>query len=450
MSIAKAIEAPDQFTIDSNSAVASSGVSYSVNAVDDKGITTLFGGSETAAGESVDPYSALCISAFFNGVSILSSSIAGLPIDLIGRGRDGTRTPAEDHYITDLLLDRPNPATSWYVFRETLGAHAVSWGNAFAFIERARAGRILGLWQITPNRVKIDLDDETGLPSYLVDGKERFDFLDILHVPGLGFDGLCGYQLSTIARESLALAKATEKYGASFFGNSARPSGFLKHSKTLSQKSREGLKTSWEKLYKGSGNQHKVALLEEGLDFTPLTVPPETAQFLESRQFSIVEIARWLNLPPHMLKHLEQATQNNMEFMGTDFLRLSLMPWINRWEGELHYKLLGPEERRGLYFRHQVGGLLRATTRERYEGYGIARQWGWLSVNDIRRLEDLPPIKGGDTYLLPLNMVPANKLGDNGKAEYKLVDREGRIHEPSRLVDQYGRRIDSVYEGVAA
>ena len=245
---------------------------------------------------------------------------------------------------------------------------------------------------------------------------------DVLHIPGLGFDGLVGYSPIAMAKNAIGLAIATEEYGSKFFANGAAPSGVLEHPGTIKDPAR--IRESWQQTFGGSHNSNKIAVLEEGMKYTPISISPEQAQFLETRKFQINEIARIFRVPPHMVGDLEKSSFSNIENMSREFVTYTLDPWVVRWEQAMHRALLSEDEKKDFFFKFNVEGLLRGDYASRMTGYATARQNGWMSANDIRRLEDMDQIPadlGGDLYLVNGNMVP---LTDAGAAYKSKEDNE--------------------------
>jgi len=235
---------------------------------------------------------------------------------------------------------------------------------------------------------------------------------DILHVLGLGYDGLVGYSPIAMAKNAVGLAIAAEEYGAKFFANGAAPSGVLEHPGTI--KDPERIRESWQSTFGGSANSNKIAVLEEGLKYTPIAISPEQAQFLETRKFQINEIARIFRVPPHMLADLEKSSFSNIEQQSLEFVKYTLDPWVIRWEQAMNKALLLDSEKRSMFTKFNVDGLLRGDYASRMTGYATARQNGWMSANDIRELENLdriPADLGGDLYLINGAMT---KLADAG------------------------------------
>lgn len=340
---------------------------------------------------------------------------------IFGRSTAGKRVPG--HPLFTILHDAPNPEMTSFVFRETLMVHLLLWGNAYAQILRDRAGRVAGLYPLLPNRMSVNRDEAGRLyytyqrvtdenPNFKRGGEVTLSSADVLHIPGLGFDGLIGYSPIAMARNAVGMTLACEEYGASFFANGARPGGVLQHPGVLKDPAK--LRESWQAVYGGSANTGKVAVLEEGMTYQQIGIPPEEAQFLETRKFQVNEIARLYRIPPHMVGDLDKSSFSNIEQQSLEFVKYTLNPWVVRWEQALQKSLLLPEERKRYFIRFNVDGLLRGDYQSRMQGYAVGRQNGWLSANDIREMEDMNPIsaeEGGDTYLINGNMT---KLRDAG------------------------------------
>ena len=308
--------------------------------------------------------------------------------------------------------------------------HLLLWGNAYAQIIRNGKGEIVALYPLMPNKMSVDRDefghiiykysrsDDEAIKS------EQSVILtpyDVLHIPGLGFDGLVGYSPIAMSKNAIGMAIACEEYGAKFFSNGAAPGGVLEHPGTI--KDPERLRESWNRTFGGSRNSNKVAVLEEGLKFTPISISPNEAQFLETRKFQINEIARIFRIPPHMVGDLEKSSFSNIEQQSLEFVKYTLDPWVIRWEQSMYRTLLMSEEKGKYFFKFNVDGLLRGDYQSRMNGYAVGRQNGWMSANDIRELENLdriPTEDGGDLYLVNGNMM---KLTDAGAA-YGTVGKE--------------------------
>ena len=251
------------------------------------------------------------------------------------------------------------------------------------------------------------------------------DPAEVLHIPGLGFDGLVGYSPIAMAKNAIGMAIACEEYGAKFFANGAAPGGVLEHPGTIKDPQR--VRESWQSTFGGSGNANKIAVLEEGMKYTPIGISPEQAQFLETRKFQINEIARIFRVPPHMVGDLEKSSFSNIEQQSLEFVKYTLDPWVIRWEQSIQRSLLSKDEKAMYFVKFNLEGLLRGDYQSRMNGYAIGRQNGWMSANDIRELENLdriPAEDGGDLYLINGNMLPLQNAGafanintDNGKEE---------------------------------
>ena len=388
--------------------------------------TFFMGGS--SAGKAVTERSAMQMTAVYSCVRILAEAVAGLPLHFYKYEEDGSKKKAIDSNLYHLLHDEPNPEMSSFVFRETLMTHLLLWGNAYAQIIRNGKGEIVALYPLMPNKMTVDRD-ENGILYYSYqrsqeEGKEAGTVIlrtkDVLHIPGLGFDGLVGYSPIAMAKNAIGLAIATEEYGAKFFANGAAPSGVLEHPGTIKDPAR--LRENWNSTFGGSANSGKVAVLEEGMKYTPISISPEQAQFLETRKFQINEIARIFRVPPHMVGDLEKSSFSNIEQQSLEFVKYTLDPWIIRWEQSLNRTLLNQEEKKTYFFKFNVEGLLRGDYQSRMQGYATARQNGWMSANDIRELENLDKISaedGGDLYLINGNMLPLKDAGAYANKENK-------------------------------
>lgn len=379
------------------------------------GWSFFFGGS--ASGKAVNERTAMQITSVYACVRILAESIASLPLHVYQYKSDGGKERVATHPLYYLLHDEPNPEMTSFVFRETLMSHLLLWGNAYAQIIRNGRGDVVALYPLLPNRIFVDRDKSGSIfYTYQSDNgvvKLRRD--DVLHIPGLGFDGLIGYSPIAMAKNAIGIAIATEEFGATFFANGANPGGILEHPGTLKPEARDNLRESWSSQFGGT-NSHKMAILEDGLKFQQISIPPDQAQFLETRKFQINEIARIFRIPPHMIGDLEKSSFSNIEQQSLEFVKYTLDPWVTRWEQSMQQSLILPSEKRKLFVKFNLDGLLRGDYKSRTQGYAIARQNGWMSANDIRELENLnliPEEDGGGLYLVNGSMT---KLADAGSA----------------------------------
>ncbi len=385
------------------------------------GWSFLFG--STTSGKTVNERTAMQTTAVYACVRILAEAIAGLPLHVYRYRMDGGKERIPQHPLYYLLHNEPNPEMTSFVFRETLMSHLLLWGNAYAQVVRNGRGQAVALYPLLPSKMEVSRAangeliytyyrdyDENGLNpkgSYITLRKD-----DVLHIPGLGFDGLIGYSPIAMAKNAIGMSLATEEYGASFFANGANPGGVLEHPGVI--KDIQRVKDSWNSAYQGSANAHRVAVLEEGMKFQAIGIPPEQAQFLETRKFQINEIARIFRVPPHMVGDLEKSSFSNIEQQSLEFVKYTLDPWVVRWEQSLQQSLILPSEKSSLFIRFNLDGLLRGDYQSRMNGYAVGRQNGWMSANDIRELEDMnriPAEEGGDLYLVNGNMT---KLADAG------------------------------------
>jgi len=380
----------------------------------------LFGGS--TSGKPVNEHTAMQMTAVYSCVRILAEAVAGLPFHLYKYTDSGGKEKALSHPLYFLLHDEPNPEMSSFVFRETMMTHLLLWGNAYAQIIRNGKGEVIALYPLMPNRMSVDRDSSGNLyysyTRYSDDAPTMNDVAvtlrpsDVLHIPGLGFDGLVGYSPIAMAKNAIGMAIACEEYGAKFFANGAAPGGVLEHPGTI--KDPQKVRESWNAAYQGSSNSHRVAVLEEGMKYQPIGISPEQAQFLETRKFQINEIARIFRVPPHMVGDLEKSSFSNIEQQSLEFVKYTLDPWVIRWEQAISRALLRSDEKKQYFSKFNVDGLLRGDYVSRMSGYATARQNGWMSANDIRELENLdriPSELGGDLYLINGNMT---KLADAG------------------------------------
>jgi HK97 family phage portal protein len=392
-----------------------------------------FGG--TTSGKPVNEHTAMQMTAVYSCVRILAEAVAGLPLHLYKYTASGSKEKALSHPLYFLLHDEPNPEMSSFVFRETLMTHLLLWGNAYAQIIRNGKGEVIALYPLMPNRMSVDRDYSGALYYTYTRYSDEAPTMngmtvtlrpsDVLHIPGLGFDGLVGYSPIAMAKNAIGMAIACEEYGAKFFANGAAPGGVLEHPGTI--KDPQKVRDSWNAAYQGSSNSHRVAVLEEGMKYQSIGISPEQAQFLETRKFQINEIARIFRVPPHMVGDLEKSSFSNIEQQSLEFVKYTLDPWVIRWEQAISRSLLRPDEKKLYFAKFNVDGLLRGDYVSRMNGYATARQNGWMSANDIRELENLdriPPELGGDLYLINGNMTKladagifANKEGMEGKNE---------------------------------
>ena len=401
--------------------------------------TFFMGGS--LAGKSVNERSAMQMTAVYSCVRILAEAVAGLPLHLYQYTDGNGKKRAADHPLYWLLHDEPNPEMSSFVFRETLMTHLLLWGNAYAQIIRNGKGEVLALYPLMPNRMQVDRDENGKLYyKYSRQGDEAIKGSetvvlkpsDVLHIPGLGFDGLVGYSPIAMAKNAIGLAIAAEEYGSKFYANGAAPSGVLEHPGTLKDPAK--IRESWNSAFGGSANAGKVAVLEEGLKYSPISINPSEAQFLETRKFQINEIARIFRVPPHMVGDLDRSTFSNIENMSLEFVQYTLRPWLVRWEQSIARRLFTDEEKKKYFAKFNVDGLLRGDYQSRMNGYAVGIQNGFMSPNDVRSLEDMdliPDEEGGNLYLTNGSLCPLSKAGAAYQSTQETPSPDPQQEEPN-------------------
>ena len=399
-----------------------------------------FMGSSTS-GKRVNERSAMQMTAVYSCVRILSEAVAGLPLHLYQYTDKSSREKAVENPLYFLLHDEPNTEMTSFVFRETLMTHLLLWGNAYSQIIRNGKGEVVGLYPLMPDRMTVNRDEKGQLYyEYMVSsddaktlkgGTVRLSPYDVLHIPGLGFDGLVGYSPIAMAKNAIGLAIAAEEYGSKFYANGATPSGILEYPGTV--KEPDKVRESWNAGFGGSSNAHKIAVLEEGMKYTPISISPNEAQFLETRKFQINEIARIFRVPPHMVGDLEKSSFSNIEQQSLEFVKYTLEPWLVRWEQAMQRSLIPQDDKSKYFIKFNVDGLLRGDYQSRMQGYATARQNGWMSANDIRELENLdriPAEDGGDLYLINGNMMPLSMSGAVYGKEEKQNEEVLELEEP--------------------
>lgn len=413
--------------------------------------TFYMGGS--TSGKQVTERSAMQMTAVYSCVRILSEAVAGLPLHLYRYKEGGGKEKAIDLPLYRLLHDEPNPEMSSFVFRETLMTHLLLWGNAYAQIIRNGKGEVIALYPLMPNKMRVDRDENGNLYYEYVHSSDEADTMknttvrltpyNVLHIPSLGFDGLVGYSPIAMAKNAIGMAIACEEYGAKFFANGAAPSGVLEHPGVI--KDPQKVREAWQSQFGGSQNANKIAVLEEGMKYTPISISPEQAQFLETRKFQINEIARIFRVPPHMVGDLEKSSFSNIEQQSLEFVKYTLDPWVMRWEQSLSRALFTEEEKKTLFFKFNVEGLLRGDYQSRMNGYATARQNGWMSANDIRELENMdkiPAEQGGDLYLINGSMLPMQNAGAyaNKESNKEETEQDGEVLEVEESTSNAGHR----------
>ncbi len=359
---------------------------------------------------------AIQIAALHRCVAVISENIASLPIHVYQNTKDGS-VPKPNHPLQSLLYLTPNKRMIPFTFWQTTVENTVLLGDGFVEILRDQAARPYELWPLDTKATRVETEDD-GTPRYTFtkDKSEyRLKDRDVMHIPGSGYDGLRGTSMLERFRTVFGITVSADVLAESYFRQGAKPSGVLSTPDSMSPEAEKNLIDGWRRLYEGAHNAGRIMMLQQGIKFDPLSVNFSDSEFLKNREFQVAEVCRVFGVPMHMVM-AAGGTYASDEARTRDFYALTLRPWIVRLEQAINKSLLMPSERGRLFVKFEVGGLLRADVDKRNAAYAIAKQNGWMSTNEIRRLEDLAPIEGGDTYYVPLNMVPvgeaAKLIGD--------------------------------------
>lgn len=395
-------------------------------------------GATTTAGTQVDEKSALKFAPVYAAVKRISESIASLPLNLYrisGRNKE----KAIDHPLYRILHLRPNPEQTRIQMWEALSAHLLLWGNCYAQIERNLGGDIIALWPLDPSRMTPKRENGVMVYKYRLTEKGELITLpswEILHIAGLSFNGTIGYSVIGLMRETIGLGMAQEEFASRFYSNGANPSGILESDGTLGEEALADLRKWFNDTYGGLSKSQQVMILQQGLKFHVLTVPQKDAQFLETKKFTVRDVARWFLIPPHMIGDLDRATWGNIESQGIDYVVYTLRPWLVRFEQGMEVKFdLGNEYE----IRHVVEGLLRGDSTARAAFYKSGITDGWMNRNEVRELEDLNPKDGLDEFLTPMNTAPVvtdGSVSGNGNGKDKKMAKEALQIMASRLSPQ--------------
>lgn len=360
-------------------------------------------GTKTTAGQNVTADNSLGMMAVWRAVNLIAGTSASLPLHAY-RNEDDIRVPASGRGSATKLLRDPHPDLTAFEFWEIAYARLLLWGNSYSQKLYNEGGQLAELWPLDPAKMQAGrASDRTKVYVYDGDTSRPLTDREIFHIPGFGYDGVQGLSVISLAREGIGLAKAAEEYGAKLFGSGSLHSGILTVDRQLTEPQATALKTQWRtKMGGGNKNAHEVAILDNGAKFQQMSMPPEDAQFIESRRFQIAEVARMFGVPPHMLFETDKSTTwgSGIESQGLGFVIYTLRPWLTRVEQRVT-KLIRPEP---VYARYAVEGLLRGDSIARSEFYTKLFNLGVFSTNEIRRLEDLPPVADGDVRYRPLNM----------------------------------------------
>ena len=383
---------------------------------------TLFVFGKANSGEQVDEKSAMQIATVYACVRLLAESVAQLPLHLYKMTEPDGQEKAGDHPLYKILYREPNPEMTSFSYWEAVMTHLLLWGNSYSQIIRDGKNTVLGLYPLLPENVEIDRTDKGELyyiyHAYTneVPGENNKDITfrrdEILHIPGLSFNGLVGFSPIAMMKNSLGTTMAVERYGSAFFKNGAQPSGVLQHPGVL--KDPQKIRDNWSAVYGGAGNAHRVAVLEEGMQYKPISLPPEDSQFLSTREFGVEEICRIFRVPPHMVQDLKRATFSNIEHQSIDFVVHTLDPWLVRIEKAIVKDLLLEEEKDRYFPKFNVDGLLRGDYKSRMDGYSVGISTGIISPNEARKKENMPPLteaEGGDYHIVNGTFIKLQDVG---------------------------------------
>lgn len=388
-----------------------------------------FGGGVSSSGIIVNPQNAMQSAAVYSCVKVLAESVGVLPLCVYTKGPNGAKTPNEKHPLWEILHEQPNDYQSSVEFLEMMVLHLTLRGNAYAYVNRARSGRVVELIPLHPDMVMVTMNGQ-NVVEYRAGteqgGQRTMDRSEILHIKGLSMNGWLGISPIAYARESIGLALATEKFGGQLFRNGAKPGGVLEVPELLSDQAYTRLKASFDSASSGE-NAHKTAILEQGAKFSKIGLAPDDAQFLDTRKYQRAEIAGIFRVPAHLINDLEHATFSNIENMSLDFVKFSLMPWLSRIEKAMRRDLFSAEDKATQSLRFNIASLLRgdAASRAAYYAGGITN--GWLVRNEARAMESelgiaLNPLDGLDTPLMPLNMTDGRDDPDEAADEAEAPD----------------------------
>lgn len=382
----------------------------------------------TVSGVPLTYEMAMGVSAFTAGIRLIAEDIASLPI-IVYRRLDKGKERAPEHFAYGLLHDSPNPEMTAMVFKETGVGHMYSWGNWFAEKELNGSGATRHLWPLRPDRMTVETDSGKRIYKYrlpngtgIVLPAER-----VFHVPGFGFDGLVGYSRVKLMRRQIEGALAVEEYGLRTFSTGARPGVVIRHPLQLSNGAKTNIVNSWDERHAGLSNAERTAILDEGMDIETLGFSMQDAQFLESRHFSVEEIARGLRLSPHKLSDLSRATFNNIEELNIEHAVGTLGPPIARIDQQINKDIIADPD---FFAEHLLDALMRGKTLDRYTAYRMASGGvAWMNGDDIRDKENMNPMPDGQgqVYLAPLNTSPIDLLAEavtanSGKADEAMVE----------------------------
>tara|TARA_R100001086_G_scaffold157312_1_gene84151 strand:+ start:2312 stop:3514 length:1203 start_codon:yes stop_codon:yes gene_type:complete len=366
----------------------------------------------TSSGVRVTEESSVGLTAVWAAVRLLSETVAAMPLNLYRTEKDGSKFLEQDHTLNKIVSVTPSPNYTSYIWRSTFMNHLLLWGNAFCLIHRNGGARVIEIEMLHPSDVRVVKNENDGL-TYYETKKGTYNAKEILHFYGFSFDGLVGKSPIQACKEALGLGLASQKFGENFFGRGANLSGVLSHPGRLTEDAANRLRNSWSDRFGGIHNSHQTAILEEGVEFKPIGMPLNDAQFIETRRFSVEEVARIFRVPPHLIGDLTRSTYSNIEQQSLEFTKYSLQPYLVNIEQELNKKLLTEREQGVNYLKFKTAELLRADANSRGDYYRKMFEVGALSPNEIRKMEDMNAIDDGDKHFVPLNLGDINKQNDS-------------------------------------
>lgn len=360
----------------------------------------LFEGRESSSGIHINETVALGIPAVYACIRVLTEAIASLPLITYERFENGDKERARAFSLFRLLHDAPNPLMTSFELRELLVGHLCLRGNAYCFIERDN-GEIVALWPLHPDKVTVEVSGRELVYKHQNDGTEKiYSMGDILHIRGLSADGIIGYSPLILLRDSFGYSKAVQEYSSSYFRNDASPGGILSTPNSLSIQSQSNLQAAWAEGHTGKGKHHRVAILDNDLKWQSVGVSPQDSQLIESQKFSVVEIARVFRVPLNLVMDYERSTYSNVTEQNRSFLTHTLQPWLTRIEQAIGKSLLTESEKEKYFVEHLTNGFLRSDTKTRYESYKIAIEAGFLTIDEVRQLENMNAIPEPDKKVL--------------------------------------------------
>ena len=408
---------------------------------------------QSSSGQTVTEENAMTHTAVYSCVRIIAETIASLPLNVY-REQGDSKEKAKDNYLYPLLHNKPNNLMTSFTWREVVLTHLLLWGNHYSQLEIDNSGKVVGMWPLKPSRMQVKERNRRLYYVYYPDDGDQvvYDQREILHIPGLGFNGRVGKSVINMAKEAIGLGMSAEEFGAKFFSQGAQPGGIVEYPESLSDDAYRRYKQDVRDEYQGISNSHKIMVLEEGMKYHQTGIPPDDAQFLETRQFQKREIAMIYRVPPHMLGDMESgASYSSIEQQSISFVVNTIRPWLVRIEQALNDKLISSRNKQN-YIKFVVEGLLRGDAESRGNFYNQMFNIGAMSINDIREKEDMNPVDGGDQNFVPLNMVPLSEaeqlVEENSLRDYTETRTERSATSRRRLRNRYKDIIKNSAENI--